>query len=1306
MILDELISIRAFPSVVQAAEIHELRDAPTSPQTLDFVRGYLGFDDRSRHALEAIVRSLSSQSNSQHNAQHNSQNAKTQNGGAWFLNGVFGSGKSHLLGVIALLGDGIAHDALRESHPHLSPLLDNVAPRFVTHFSLDEYSAARVSLEEIFWREVACEWTRRGFDANEIEYSMGDLSREVSANAAQKNALIDHDSPDNSNNETSSNETSHNSFTKSASVNSRGETFAAFDAVLRARGFASWMVCIDELSLFLSGREHRALQQDASWLQFLGQRARRAVDESSTRCAFHIVAALQKTVEDIGDIDAYALSQIRDRFTILPLSLAHLPSLIERRLIVRKNADQIAQLCEETFARISGALPHLDFGRDEWKRLFPFHPATISLLEKLSSRFGSRTRSAVVFCQGIDVQRDARHRVLADELFDFFEPELHTYPDLKPLVALWQNWPQAERDLARDGEEAQRLRQIMKALLVYKIAGVAPTIAQIANSLLLDARLPDDGNYEYTRVLLEKIRVQSGGLAIEKRDGAFADRYTLDSGARVGEMARRGVSNLLQTLPTGDSRIQSYALGCCRGAEMPLASLQVAASVETLWHHTPRRFRVLSEAVPPSPQNLANVLAALSARGGEDDACLFLVPPFADDENMAELWRENLESGYALWRENIDIEYSKIDDISRWRGALAWWIPRAATASEWDEAREATAQHLLLQDPQLGDNRRGRAVVEHLRERLAERENAVARLCTRLMREGTLGNGAGSHLEAGDLALGESWSVSLEAIASWCLPTVFPRFERVAPRLRVLAPATIDALCLETLRRLHDTPFFAASQERNVRALAAPLGIARESGGRWKISVPHDEIAHFMTTQVEQNGGAMPLSHLEAKARKSVWGLNEGQTRLVTCALIRSGALSACDARGQSLTGREIGLPLSRSVHHLRVGSLLDSETWTRLQRLIGILTTETLGDVSFEEQERARQNVETWRDETTSTTELAQVRLHQLKKRLGADGASWNAASETLARVGAALNGLPRDGSIIDYLQTVASWPHDDWRDLFEAHQVLVITLENSQAAWLELFAFLTHDELVIAPEMRESRAQLLTRFDDVLRDENLLRDAQNWRDEYSKSYREWHATQHAPERWLGLRRVEMGEEFAVLARLQQIATRRFGDADLPKQLNAERDKMCRFDGSLRGEPVCAACKLKLGERVLLRDPSDFMTQIGAAILTFREVLREETVQHFLVRHERSANLISWRDDGENAALLCELDSETLQLLEDAFRPRRRVSRSWNQLITSAQSTNGHIYTPAELRAVLLNWLDGGDNLNNDDEVKIEEDS
>jgi hypothetical protein len=45
------------------------------------------------------------------------------------------------------------------------------------------------------------------------------------------------------------------------------------------------------------------------------------------RCGFF--AALQKTVEDIGDLDAYALSQIRDRFTTLPLSLAHLPSLID-----------------------------------------------------------------------------------------------------------------------------------------------------------------------------------------------------------------------------------------------------------------------------------------------------------------------------------------------------------------------------------------------------------------------------------------------------------------------------------------------------------------------------------------------------------------------------------------------------------------------------------------------------------------------------------------------------------------------------------------------------------------------------------------------------------------------------------------------------------------------------------------------------------------------------------------------------------------------------------------------------------------
>jgi hypothetical protein len=158
---------------------------------------------------------------------------------------------------------------------------------------------------------------------------------------------------------------------------------------------------------------------------------------------------------------------------------------------VRKNNGSLNDICGETYERMLRSLPRLGFGREEWQRLYPFHPTTVMLLEQVAARYGSRTRSAAVFCtQSVQLGNDAAQRVLADALFDHFEPELQRHPDLKPLHTVWHNWLQNEAELARDANEAATMRALMKALLLWKIAGAAPSVMQLANAILLDAKLP------------------------------------------------------------------------------------------------------------------------------------------------------------------------------------------------------------------------------------------------------------------------------------------------------------------------------------------------------------------------------------------------------------------------------------------------------------------------------------------------------------------------------------------------------------------------------------------------------------------------------------------------------------------------------------------------------------------------------------------------------------------------------------------------------------------------------------------------
>ncbi|HVF10328.1 MAG TPA: DUF6079 family protein, partial [Abditibacteriaceae bacterium] len=1190
MLISDLIEVRAFPSVVQAADIRELRTpSDESAAVDDFIGGYLGFDERSRHALQTALSAL----------------AQTAQGGAFFCNGVFGSGKSHLLGVLTLLADGAGHSAFALTHPPLAPLLEAFAPRFVVHFSLDNYAAERFSLEEIFWREVGLEWARRGLAAQDL------VLPESGA---------------------------------------RGEAFAALDEAFEVHGLRGLVVCMDELSLFLSAREYRSLQGDAAFLQFMGQRARRA--------PLWVFAALQKTMEDIGELEAYSLSQIRDRFTTLPLSLAHVPSLIEHRLIIRKDAAALHHVCHESFGAITRALPRLEFGRAEWESLYPFYPGTVTLLEQVVARFFSRTRSAVLFCAqtagAFIASNSMAGRILPDALFDYIEPELEAHPDLRLLAAVWSNWRETVAESAGDEGDAGFLLRLMKGLLLFKIAGVSPTVAQLANAVALDAGLPGDGNYEYTRILLEKLRTRGSYLAVERHEGDFLDRYAIDLGTRVGEMARRFTRNTMDALPVGDSRIARYAAACCREEPLPLAAVETARSYTVMWRNAPRGLAVEVWNGAGSTQALANRVAMLAQPGQEEDALLLLVPPFSDATQSTATLQEAVRS---------------MPD-ARWRAALILWTPRPPTHDEWDMAREATAQHLLESDPQLLDNRRGRAILQHLKDEAPQRAAVLSRISTRLLREGQIATGASLVVDAAELAGSEAWTATLEAIAEFALPHLFTKFESVAPRLRVLTASNCDQLCLDILRRPAHEPFFAPALERAVRAIAEPLGIARAAQGRWRIEALREDLAREIK---ELTGGpGAPLAAVEAHLAKSEWGLRPEQTAVALCALLRAGDLAAFDARGNILASAKIGMPLRRALHTLRPGQLLDAGLWARLQELMSTLGGERLGPLSFAEQEHARAVLAVWREEAVAETELAQARLHQLQRQLGHTAGQWPQTHSTWEEITNLLAALGREGGTAEVLQHAAVPDAAALRPALAQWRVIIGKLEERHAALLAVHALLTHPELAVPPDLQEVRGALLNRFDvgeAVLDDGKLLTEAEAWRVEYSAQYRAWHAAQHDAARWASYRRLAGSDVFRALEKLGTLTTRPFEQARVVRAaLLEELAKGCARDGALRpAEATCAGCRLRWGERLKLRDPRELELLAEQGIAALGSTLQEGPVRDYLARQAAGRDLLEW--DGAGETLLPLLSEETLAVLSEALRPRRCVTRTLSELAASFES-------------------------------------
>jgi hypothetical protein len=1237
--IGDLIAVRDFPAVIHGGDVRSLRFDDESDELRaaqsDFVGGYLGFDDRARHALGVLLAAL----------------ARPESGGAFFVNGVFGSGKSHLLGLMALLADGIGHEDFKQTHGELASLLTAFYPRFVLHIALDEYDAAHFSLEDIFWKEARAGWIQSGFLIEELHL------------------------PDNA---------------------SRAEKLMALQAALAARGLNGMLLCFDELSLFLAAREHHALQGDASFLQFLGQHARRH--------PLVVIGALQKTVEDVGELEAYSLSQIRDRYTLLPLSLAHLPSLIERRLIQKKDADALHKLNHATFENLTRALPRLDFGRQEWDALYPFYPSVVSLLEGAVSRFFSRTRSAVLFCaESIRLEAEATRRIGVDELFTYLEPEMDEHPDLRSLAGVWREWQAPARELTTDSHEAAHLRLLMQALLLFKIAGQAPTVVQLTNAAALDAGLPGEGDYEYVRVLLERLRTRIGFVAVERAEDAgdaLADRYTIDLGLRIGEMARRHVRGVLETLDAQDARISHYVLACCRNHALPLAGLETNPTAPVLWRNTSRHFSITLLQNTSNAANLVNRVMALSQSGQEGEALLLIAPPFSSFVAQATALFDEVLRVLAQAETQAKTQHKTFDD-ARWRGALVLWTPRTPTRDEWETAREATAQHLLESDPQLLDNKRGRAILGHLKNGALQREAALAQIATRLLREGNIANGSGLAGEAGEILSGDSWASTLESIAEFVLPGVFPRFESVAPTLRVLTPSNAEALCLDILRRPANAPYFAPVLERAARAIAEPLGVARSEAGRWRISEGRGDLIKEVLHLCE--GGAA-LTHIEATFAKSGWGLVAEQTHLAVCALLRSGQLVATDVRGQVLAPGQIGIPLSRSVRALRPGRLVSDEAWPRVRKLVALLSGEQLGALGFVEQRHARALLTAWRETALSETELAQARLHQLRRVCNQTTAQWPRSRAVWEVIESLLATLSADGPSA-ILERVAELNIETIEPALAEWRRILTRLDERHAPLLEAHAALTHPALSVPPGLQAERAKLLARFDageELLEDDELIADTKAWRAAYTAHYREWHEVQHAPARFAPYKKILASDNLRVLDKLAHLAARPFAQGTLVRSAaQNEWVKACLQSASLPpGDVVCPNCRLRWGERLSLRDPREIERIGDGALASLRLALRDKATHIRLQRSEKGRELLQWNEagDGESESLLQLLDDETLNLLDAALRPRRQVSRSRQALLDALATCHTH----REFREAFNQWLDAGETLTEQDEIEL----
>jgi len=405
--------------------------------------------------------------------------------GSAFVVGGYGSGKSHLLAVLAEAGEAEplpAADALWQEAGGIG-----APPPLAVAVSLVDQAAAR-PLEEIL----------------------------VEA-AAQALGIAAPGQP------------------------SRPERWDGLAAATRAAGRRGLLLLVDELSSFLRAKPGlAALREDVRLLQFLGERR---------ETPLWVVATMQETIEAAAQPEPEVSQRLRDRYATLRLTGAHLEEVVAGRLIRhRPGAGAAIAAVRGGLVDALGALPFEPARFDRLYPVYPPTIDHLDAMRHhLSAARGALDfvyrRLVGDPGEGIAplLAAPAGTLLTPDRLLDHFAVRLAETPETAPLVervsALYR--VEGERLFGPDAALARRVAD----LLCVEAAGARPrprTATEVAQALAVAEHAIDPGSgVAHVAAVLERMADAGAYVVREAGAGGGGVRYRVDAEADAALVVER-----------------------------------------------------------------------------------------------------------------------------------------------------------------------------------------------------------------------------------------------------------------------------------------------------------------------------------------------------------------------------------------------------------------------------------------------------------------------------------------------------------------------------------------------------------------------------------------------------------------------------------------------------------------------------------------------------------------------------------------------------------------------------------------------
>lgn len=1196
-----------------------------------------------------------------------------------FLKGHFGSGKSHFLSMLSLLANHPdSWQTVLSQAPSLGEFekkLGELRP-MVVEISLVQHRGSEF-LEDILLRAI-------------FEGLGDDLAQELDG------------------------------------TESRHETFAKLKDILRVRGFGGMLILIDELSEFLRSKtDARAYSEDIRFLQYLG--------EEAGAFPLWVVASLQEWIEETGEIHQDTFNKIKDRYRVrLNLGRAHIEELVSERLIRhREGADSTIM---ELYDDLKSYFSSFPTTRDRFLSLYPVHPATVTLLDRLKPLF-SEHRGVVDFIH-FRLKGDPERNIpsILDEpalqlltpevIFDHFLDRIRERAETQVYVQrVFEAYREEIPELFRDRDQRQIALVVIKLLILFAISPVKFkfTARHVAEMVLFQITpMESEINYQFIHDILDRLAKEGSYVRVEAHDDRLDDHYFIDLKADIAGIIRTRVRHRASELFPEDRRLFTKLALMVDSPYLPLGGWveKGRQQVSVKWQHTQRNGTLLLRELDEFSMDEVEGLARQWARSEEDFFVLVGTTHRRDDQ-------------YRHVRETLLPRIRKEHP-----GRFLFWIP-AAIEEDIGWLMDLLAAVLIREGMNRDSSEKGQQGYDFLQAFIEKDKSRLTDFFTRQYYHGLL------LWDENQVDLSRFGYLTQEKFLSEFVPPLmersFPRHARIQPFMGAIAPNVLKEMLGDFLSSgmlLLDSHSKFGIREV-LDGLLKPMGLIKKKGDQFELQVHprHNELARFFFEEMGQRE-SVPLEEMYWAFRKGEYGLLRPRFEILVLALLFSGHLVAY--KGITRKGPEdLSRTWLKGITALGKGEIL-SETLRKA------ISDHPLIPKKFRNLPITLASQEELWAEIKIRTPSALEDLKTLRSR-----AQWAASFEAFKNMAweDVLKVIEDLTSLWDEVKV--SLPSREGLERFLSAGLKDPFLENKNKTVEETEGFLAHAEralfvyqyltdqkLHIPGEepyvqgahsqgsgvregpVQEGYGELSQGRDHILRFyqerqssvspeaiEETGRQFQKFQEIYTRAYVEAHQRARGGEQFEPYEKLSRSRRYGLLKRLDQLEmiSVQHNRRSIEQSLSSVLLHRCLRSpqDNLQGQPACT-CGFRLGETTAFKPLKEMERETDLGIAETLEALRAPAIQEKILPYIEGLDLVGKKKEADairrflalstrEETFLDQMDQlitpQLIQSINEAFRGKVVVVK--RDLDRLYQSLVHRKYTLAQTRKIVEDWLD-----------------